>query len=133
MSSWLSFLQPRQWSRLARAVFGEMNYSPPSWPLSIFDTMRKHPGRWASLIVLTGVAVGGGVKGYEWWQLRKPQPMLRCLPQPERVAQLLVTQWREATGGGAQAVAVPASVPASPAANPAASPASVRDTALATH
>lgn len=63
------------------------------------------------------------------WQLRKPQPMLRCLPQPERVAHLLVTQWREATGLGAQPVAVPASVPAIPAAQPT----SVPDTALATH
>ncbi len=67
------------------------------------------------------------------WQLRKPQPMLRCVPQPERVAQLLVAQWREATGLGAQPVAVPASVPASTAAYPAANPASVPDTALATH
>ncbi len=59
------------------------------------------------------------------WQLRKPQPMLRCVPQPERVAQLLVAQWREATGLEVQATTAPSSVPASTA--------TVPEAALATH
>lgn len=74
MSNWLSFLQPRRVGRLARAVFGEMNYSPPSWPRSVFDTMQRHPGRWAATIVFIGTALGGYIKGNEWWQAHKPKP-----------------------------------------------------------
>lgn len=82
MSRWLSILQPRQWGRLARAVFGEMKYSPPSWPLSVFDTMRKHPGRWATVIVLAGTTFGAGVKIHEWREAHRPRPRVLA---PERL------------------------------------------------
>lgn len=36
------------------------------------------------------------------WHLRKPQPMLRCVPQPEQVAQLLAEQWSQLNGMAAQ-------------------------------
>lgn len=58
------------------------------------------------------------------WQLRKPQPMLRCVPRPEEVSQLLAAQWSQATGLGAQPSAaqpLPTAAPALP------------ETALATH
>lgn len=58
------------------------------------------------------------------WQLRKPQPMLRCVPRPDEVSQLLATQWSKATGLGAQ----PSAAPLQPA-----SPGSLPETALATH
>ncbi len=59
------------------------------------------------------------------WHLRKTQPMLRCVPQPAEVAQLLVTQWSRATSQAAQ--------PAPAAAAPAAAPSGMPDAALATH
>lgn len=58
------------------------------------------------------------------WQLRKPQPMLRCVPRPDEVSQLLAAQWSQATGLGAQPVA--------PQPQPAQAP-SLPGTALATH
>lgn len=58
------------------------------------------------------------------WQLRRPQPMLRCLPEPEAVAQLLAAQWSQLNG-----MAVPAG--AEQAQAPAASP--LPETALAAH
>lgn len=58
------------------------------------------------------------------WQLRKPQPMLRCVPRPEEVSQLLAAQWSQATGLGAQPSAAQ-SVPPSASALP--------EAALATH
>ncbi|MGD9834625.1 MAG: photosynthetic complex putative assembly protein PuhB [Piscinibacter sp.] len=58
------------------------------------------------------------------WQLRKPQPMLRCVPRPEEVTQLLAVQWSQATGLGAQpGAAQPVPPPAS----------ALPETALATH
>ena len=41
------------------------------------------------------------------WQLRKPQPMLRCVPEPEAVAQLLAAQWSQLNGMAAPAGAAP--------------------------
>ena len=35
------------------------------------------------------------------WQLRRPQPSLRCLPDVDAVARLLVQAWREANPGAA--------------------------------
>lgn len=58
------------------------------------------------------------------WQLRRPQPMLRCLPEPEAVAQLLAAQWSQLNG-----MAVPAG--AAQAQAPAASP--LPEPALAAH
>ena len=58
------------------------------------------------------------------WQLRKPQPMLRCVPQPEQVAQLLAAQWSMLNGMAVQ----PGSVQLPPAA---AEP--LPETALAAH
>ncbi len=58
------------------------------------------------------------------WQLRKPQPMLRCVPQPDRVAQLLAAQWSMLNGMAVQ----PGSVQPLPAA---AEP--LPETALAAH
>jgi Bacterial PH domain len=58
------------------------------------------------------------------WQLRKPQPMLRCVPRPDEVSQLLATQWSRATGLGAQ----PSAAQPQPA-----SSGSLPETALATH
>jgi Bacterial PH domain len=58
------------------------------------------------------------------WQLRKPQPMLRCVPRPDEVSQLLATQWSRATGLGAQ----PSTFQPLPA-----SSGSLPETALATH
>jgi hypothetical protein len=46
------------------------------------------------------------------WQLRKPEPMLRCVPQAAQVAQLLAQAWSAETGLAAQ----PATT-AAPAAN----------------
>ena len=74
MSRWLSFLQPRFWGKVGRAVLGEVSYVPPSWPGGVFDTMRRHPGVWAATIVAVGVITGGGLKGYDWWQAHKPRP-----------------------------------------------------------
>ena len=74
MSKWLSFLQPRFWGKVGRAVFGEVNYAPPAWPESIFDAMRKYPGVWAGTMVLAGVIFGGYIKGNEWWDAHKPRP-----------------------------------------------------------
>lgn len=58
------------------------------------------------------------------WQLRKPQPMLRCVPEPERVAQLLAAQWSLLNGMAA---------PAGAAAPQAASASPLPETALAAH
>jgi hypothetical protein len=52
------------------------------------------------------------------WQLRRPQPMLRCVPDVERVAALLATAWGQANA----AVVRPASAPDEPAAQPAGAP-----------
>jgi Bacterial PH domain len=52
------------------------------------------------------------------WQLRKPEPMLRCVPDAAHVAQLLAQAWSAETGLAAQpAAAVPAAntTPATPA------------------
>jgi hypothetical protein len=46
------------------------------------------------------------------WQLRKPEPMLRCVPQAAQVAQLLAQAWSTETGLAAQAATT-----AAPAAN----------------
>lgn len=58
------------------------------------------------------------------WHLRKPQPMLRCVPEPDAVAQLLAAQWSQLNGMAAPAGAA-AAQPA------AASP--LPETALAAH
>lgn len=42
------------------------------------------------------------------WQLRRPEPMLRCVPQAEQVAELLTRAWVQCTGGQK---AVPATAP----------------------
>lgn len=61
------------------------------------------------------------------WHLRKPQPMLRCVPRADEVAQLLATQWSALNGMAAQpGVAAPLQ-PAPAAANP------IPETALAAH
>lgn len=74
MSGWLSFLQPRFWGKVGRAVLGEVNYVPPAWPGKIFDNMRRRPGAWAAVMVTAGVGWGVGIKSYEWWQAHKPRP-----------------------------------------------------------
>ncbi|TXC67519.1 PH domain-containing protein [Piscinibacter aquaticus] len=58
------------------------------------------------------------------WHLRKPQPMLRCVPEPDAVAQLLAAQWSQLNGMAAPAGAAAAQPPA-------ASP--LPETALAAH
>ena len=35
--------------------------------------MQRHPGRWAATIVFVGTALGGYIKGNEWWQAHKPK------------------------------------------------------------
>ena len=56
------------------------------------------------------------------WRVRRPEPMLRCVPDGERVAALLAQAWAEATGG---------IVRTAPAQAPAASPELVRPPAPA--
>jgi Bacterial PH domain len=43
------------------------------------------------------------------WRVRKPQPMLRCVPQGAQVAQLLAQSWSQATGLDAQTSGAPES------------------------
>ena len=74
MSRWLSFLQPRFWGKVGRAVVGEVKYSPPAWPGAVVDSMHRHPGAWAGTMVTVGVLVGGVVKYQEWWEAHKPRP-----------------------------------------------------------
>ncbi len=58
------------------------------------------------------------------WHLRKPQPMLRCLPQADEVAQLLAQQWSLRNG---MAVAQGSTPPKAAATTP------LPDAALAAH
>ena len=63
------------------------------------------------------------------WQVARPEPMLRCVPDAAHVARLLSTAWAETTGIAANAAALPAidvagitglpDAPAAPAAVPA--------------
>ncbi len=53
MNHWLSYLLPRNWAKLARAVFGDFNYKPPQWvvamrwpPTSMTLAARPKPESW---------------------------------------------------------------------------------------
>ena len=74
----LALLMPRNWGRLSRAVFGDLKYQPPRWlsatGSTVFDSMRRGPGVWASIIVLTGLVVVGGYQWHHWWEAHKPRP-----------------------------------------------------------
>ena len=48
------------------------------------------------------------------WQLRRPQPSLRCLPDVDRVARLLVQAWREANPGAVARFGEPSAAPQAP-------------------
>ena len=61
------------------------------------------------------------------WQLRKPQPMLRCVPRPDEVAQLLAAQWSALNGMAVQPGTAAPLQPATAAAAP------IPETALAAH
>ncbi len=52
------------------------------------------------------------------WHIARPEPMLRCVPQAEQVAELLTRAWVQGTGGQ-KAVEAPAAVPAHAGAEPA--------------
>ena len=74
----LALFLPRNWGRLSRTVFGDLKYQPPRWLVAsgstVIDSMRRGPGVWASIIVLTGLAVVGGYQWYQWWEAHKPRP-----------------------------------------------------------
>lgn len=74
----LALLLPRNWGRLSRAVFGDFKYQPPGWLVStsgsVLDSMRRGPGVWASVIVVTGVTVVGGYLWYQWQETYKHRP-----------------------------------------------------------
>ena len=74
----LALLLPRNWGRLSRAVFGDFKYQPPGWIVStsgsVLDSMRRGPGVWASIIVLTGLTFVGGYTWHQWWEAHKPRP-----------------------------------------------------------
>ena len=78
MNRWLGFLLPRNWGRLSRALIGDVNYKPPLWAIASFrgivDSMRKKPGVWASVIVLTGFSLISGHYYNQWWEAHKPRP-----------------------------------------------------------
>ncbi|MDB6118303.1 MAG: alpha-2-macroglobulin family protein, partial [Verrucomicrobiaceae bacterium] len=74
MSRWLSFLQPRFWGKVGRAVLGDVRYTPPVWPGGVYDSMCRSPGLWAATIVTAGVAIGGGLKYHDWTEAHKPHP-----------------------------------------------------------
>ncbi len=38
------------------------------------------------------------------WRLRRPEPMLRCVPEGARVGRLLADAWAQVTGGAARAI-----------------------------
>jgi hypothetical protein len=61
------------------------------------------------------------------WHLRKPQPMLRCVPRADEVAQLLAAQWSALNGMAAPSSAAAPLQPATAAATP------IPETALAAH
>ncbi len=74
----LAMLLPRNWGRLSRAVFGDFKYQPPRWLQTsgrkTFDSMRLHPGVWASIIILAGAGAVGIWKYRSWWEAHKPRP-----------------------------------------------------------
>lgn len=78
MRNFLAMLLPRNWGKLARAVFGKATYQPPGWLVAssttVFDNMRRRPGVWALLITLVGAGVVGTKYGLDWWEKHKPQP-----------------------------------------------------------
>lgn len=78
MRNFLALFLPRNWGRLARAVFGNATYQPPRWLVvsssAVFDHMRRRPGVWALLITLSGAGVIGTKYGHDWWEAHKPRP-----------------------------------------------------------
>ncbi|MFO0459636.1 MAG: photosynthetic complex putative assembly protein PuhB [Burkholderiales bacterium] len=83
---------------------------------------------------------GGGAIGYAhlWpharpWRLRRPEPMLRCVPDAARVGRLLADAWAQSTGGAARPLGARVAGAAGPALAPQTGLAPEGRTALAGH
>lgn len=78
MIGWLSFLLPRNWGRLSRALVGDVNYRPPRWAVAashaLVDAMKRYPGIWAVTIVAIGLAVISQHFYGQWKEAHKPRP-----------------------------------------------------------
>lgn len=77
MFKWLRYVLPRNWGRLSRAVFGDINYRPPAWVVTggghLLDSMQKRPGIWASSILAIGIAVAGNIFWRDWQEAHRPR------------------------------------------------------------
>lgn len=58
------------------------------------------------------------------WRVKRPEPMLRCVPQAQTVARLLAQAWSQATGQPASAAPHAVAVPAADSLRPSALPSS---------
>ncbi|MFZ4765705.1 MAG: Ig-like domain-containing protein, partial [Roseimicrobium sp.] len=78
MRNFLALFLPRNWGRVARAVFGDATYRPPGWLVAtsaaVFDHMRRRPGVWVLLITLTGSGIVGNKLYSDWQEAHKPRP-----------------------------------------------------------
>ncbi|MBX7208946.1 MAG: alpha-2-macroglobulin [Verrucomicrobiaceae bacterium] len=76
MNRWLVLVQPRFWKRVARVVFGDVNYTPPAWAVTggraVFDSMRRRPDVWAATVCTVGLLSAGGWHYWKWWEEHRP-------------------------------------------------------------
>ena len=67
MSRWFSVLQPRRLGHLARALFGEVRYTPPAWITGTWNWLRLYPARIVFAFIMLGVTGFGAMKSWQWW------------------------------------------------------------------
>ena len=52
---------------MARAVFGEVRYTPPAWITGIWSWLRLHPARLGFAVLMLGIGGFGAMKSWQWW------------------------------------------------------------------
>jgi uncharacterized repeat protein (TIGR01451 family) len=52
---------------LARALFGEVRYTPPAWITGTWTWLRLHPARLGFAVLMLGIAGFGAMKSWQWW------------------------------------------------------------------
>ncbi len=71
MKNPFSSLRP---GRLLRAIFGEVRFTPPGWPVVVLKAVHDHPLRWAVLLFAGTLLYYGALETQQWWQGHKPRP-----------------------------------------------------------
>jgi alpha-2-macroglobulin len=78
MRTLLAALHPRAWARFFRALVGDIRYTPPAWVGAsvegLTESMRRRPGAWAGLILISGASFLGYSLYADWWEKHRPRP-----------------------------------------------------------